>query len=103
MLSNLWLLFAIPAASAAILLLANRRATKWGPWLGVIAPAISFVLGLIMFFQLADRNPRLAEQNRRACRRNGEEQPDIRKHVVLSTSAGSRHRRWQSAESGRST
>jgi NADH-quinone oxidoreductase subunit L len=63
MLSNIWLLFASPAASATILLLAGRRAKSWGPWLGVIAPAISFVLGLIMFFQLADRHPRIAEQN----------------------------------------
>ncbi|GIH09969.1 NADH-quinone oxidoreductase subunit L [Rhizocola hellebori] len=63
MLSNLWLLFAIPAASATILLLSGKRALKWGPWLGVIAPAISFVLGLIMFFQLRDLNPRVTEQN----------------------------------------
>lgn len=63
MLSNLWLLVAIPAASAAILLLAGRRAEKWGPWLGVIAPAISFVLGLTMFIQLASRSNKTVEQN----------------------------------------
>src|SRR5215207_5330744 len=65
MLSNIWLLFAIPAASATILLLAGRRAKSWGPWLGVIAPAISFVLGLIMFFQLGNlgAEDRIAEQN----------------------------------------
>lgn len=65
MLSNLWLLVAIPALSAAVLLLAGRRADKWGHWLGVLAPATSFVLGLIAFFQLADKpaSARFAEQN----------------------------------------
>jgi NADH-quinone oxidoreductase subunit L len=63
MLSSLWLLIAIPAASAAILLLAGRRANTWGPWLGVIAPAISFVLGLTAFIQLAGRSDKLVEQN----------------------------------------
>ena len=30
-----WLLFALPALGAAILLLAGRRADAWGHWLGV--------------------------------------------------------------------
>src|SRR5581483_11384632 len=63
MLSSLWLLIAIPAASAAILLLSGRRANSWGPWLGVLAPAISFVLGFIAFVQIGQRTDRLAEQN----------------------------------------
>ena len=62
MLSNLWLLIAIPAASAAVLLLAGRKADRWGHWLGVLAPAASFVLGLIAFFGLRDLPGRAAEQ-----------------------------------------
>ena len=40
-----WLLIAIPAVSAAILLLVGRRADRWAPYLGAIAPLISFALG----------------------------------------------------------
>ncbi|MFG1954185.1 NADH-quinone oxidoreductase subunit L [Micromonospora sp. NPDC048830] len=51
-LGSVWLLVAIPLASAAILLLLGRRADRWGHWLGVVAVAASFVLGLTSFFQL---------------------------------------------------
>jgi NADH-quinone oxidoreductase subunit L len=51
-LSGIWLLVAIPLASAAVLLLAGRRADKWGHWLGVLSVAASFVLGLIFFISL---------------------------------------------------
>jgi NADH-quinone oxidoreductase subunit L len=51
-LSGIWLLVAIPLASAAVLLLAGRRADKWGHWLGVLSIAVSFVLGLIFFISL---------------------------------------------------
>ncbi|WP_436524664.1 NADH-quinone oxidoreductase subunit L [Actinoplanes sp. HUAS TT8] len=51
-LSSIWLLVAIPLASAAILLLLGKRADKWGHWLGVLAVASSFVLGLIFFIKL---------------------------------------------------
>ncbi|MEU8821466.1 NADH-quinone oxidoreductase subunit L [Actinoplanes sp. NPDC048796] len=53
-LSGIWLLIAIPLVSAAILLLLGKRADKWGHWLGVLAVAASFVLGLIFFISLAD-------------------------------------------------
>ncbi|GAA2510410.1 NADH-quinone oxidoreductase subunit L [Pilimelia columellifera] len=52
LLASVWLLVAIPLASAAVLLLLGRRADKWGHWLGVASVAASFVLGLAMFFQL---------------------------------------------------
>jgi NADH-quinone oxidoreductase subunit L len=53
------LLVAVPAVSAAILLLAGatpfaKAADRWGHWLGVFAPTASFVLGLIAFVRLAD-------------------------------------------------
>ncbi|GAB2613631.1 NADH-quinone oxidoreductase subunit L [Paractinoplanes abujensis] len=62
-LSGIWLLIAIPLVSAAILLLLGKRADKWGHWLGVLAVAASFVLGLIFFFSLRglDAEQRSAE------------------------------------------
>jgi NADH-quinone oxidoreductase subunit L len=51
-LSAIWLLVAIPLASAAVLLLLGKRADKWGHWLGVAAVVACFVLGLIFFFNL---------------------------------------------------
>ncbi|HEX6682456.1 MAG TPA: NADH-quinone oxidoreductase subunit L [Candidatus Limnocylindrales bacterium] len=63
MLSSLWLLIALPLASAAILLLLGRRADRWGHWLGVLAPAASFVIGLIAFIELAGREEKLVEQS----------------------------------------
>jgi NADH-quinone oxidoreductase subunit L len=51
-LSGVWLLVAIPLASAAILLLLGRRADRWGHWLGVASIGVSFVLGLVYFFAL---------------------------------------------------
>jgi len=52
LLSGIWLLVAIPLASAAVLLLLGKRADKWGHWLGVLAVAVPFVLGLMMFINL---------------------------------------------------
>ena len=65
LLGGMWLLVAIPLASAAVLLLLGRRADKWGHWLGVVAVATSFVLGLAMFFSLSglDEEARSAEQS----------------------------------------
>ncbi|MEV6305107.1 NADH-quinone oxidoreductase subunit L [Actinoplanes sp. NPDC051861] len=62
-LSSIWLLVAIPLASAAVLLLLGKRADKWGHWLGVLAVASSFVLGLVYFASLAglDAEHRSAE------------------------------------------
>ncbi|GIE35265.1 NADH-quinone oxidoreductase subunit L [Actinoplanes italicus] len=62
-LSNIWLLVAIPLASATILLLLGKRADKWGHWLGVASVAASFVLGLVFFFALSglDAEKRSAE------------------------------------------
>jgi NADH-quinone oxidoreductase subunit L len=51
-----WLLIAIPALSAAILLLVGRRADRWAPYLGAVAPLISFALGLVYFIQMLGRD-----------------------------------------------
>ncbi|HKO34494.1 MAG TPA: NADH-quinone oxidoreductase subunit L [Candidatus Limnocylindria bacterium] len=65
LLSGIWLLVAIPLASAAVLLLLGKPADKWGHWLGVLAVAVPFVLGLMMFISLGglEEGNRTAEQS----------------------------------------
>ncbi len=46
-----WLV-ALPLLSAAVLLLLGRRADRWGHWLGVLASAGSFVVGLVLLVGL---------------------------------------------------
>ncbi len=46
-----WLLIAVPALSAAFLLLAGRRVDAWGHWLGLAASVLSAVLGLVVLGQ----------------------------------------------------
>src|SRR4051812_2957511 len=62
-LNSMWLVIAIPAASAAILLLLGKRADKWGHLLGVASVLASFVLGLVYFFQLRAGDAKSAELN----------------------------------------
>src|SRR5918996_1562333 len=40
-----WLLIAIPAVSAAVLLLVGRAGDRWGHILGALAPLVSFSIG----------------------------------------------------------
>ncbi|WP_126412399.1 NADH-quinone oxidoreductase subunit L [Actinomyces slackii] len=47
-----WLLIAVPAASAALLLLAGRRSDAWGHWLGLAAALFSACLGLGILAQV---------------------------------------------------
>src|SRR5215211_6061042 len=54
--SYAWLLIALPALSAAVLLLAGRTADRWGHLLGAVTPLISFAIGLILFIQLLARD-----------------------------------------------
>jgi NADH-quinone oxidoreductase subunit L len=63
LLEFVWLLVAIPAASAAVLLLAGRRADRWGHLLGVASVGVAFVLGLLMFGQLAGLDNRAVERS----------------------------------------
>jgi NADH-quinone oxidoreductase subunit L len=51
-----WLLIAIPALSAAILLLGGRATDAWGHLLGTLTPLVSFALGLVLFVQLVGRD-----------------------------------------------
>jgi NADH-quinone oxidoreductase subunit L len=48
----LWLLIALPLASAAVLLLGGRRTDAWGPFLAVGAVAGAFLLGMVSFWEL---------------------------------------------------
>jgi NADH-quinone oxidoreductase subunit L len=51
-----WLMIAIPAVSAAILLLVGRAGQAWGHLLGVLAPWVSFVIGVILFVSMLGRD-----------------------------------------------
>lgn len=50
--SAAWLLVALPALSAAVLLCAGKRALKWGPLLGALVPVVLFVYAVILFFSV---------------------------------------------------
>ncbi len=53
----LWLIVALPALGAAvILLLGNRRTSRWGHLLGTATVAGSFVLGLLAFLAILGRD-----------------------------------------------
>ncbi len=51
----IWLLVALPAAGAAILLLAGRRTDRWGHWLGCAASVASFGVGLVLLTNMLGR------------------------------------------------
>src|SRR4051812_12641806 len=51
-----WLLVALPAASAAILLLGGRRTNRWGHLLGCATPIASFLLAVVLFFDLISKS-----------------------------------------------
>ncbi len=50
-----WLLIAVPAVSAAVLLLIGKAGDRWGHVLGTLAPIASFAVGLGYFVQLLGR------------------------------------------------
>ncbi len=50
-----WLMIAVPVVSAAILLLVGKAGNAWGHLLGVVAPWISFVIGVLLFVNLLGR------------------------------------------------
>jgi NADH-quinone oxidoreductase subunit L len=51
-----WLLVALPAASAAVLLLGGRRTNAWGHLLGCATPIAAFVIAVAQFFALTGRD-----------------------------------------------
>ena len=54
--SNLVYFVALPLFGAAFLLLAGRRADRWGHWLATAIAAATFVLGLIEMFAMLGRD-----------------------------------------------
>ncbi len=54
--SLLWLVIALPALGAAVLLLGGRRTDAFGHWLGVATVAGSFVLSVLTFLALLGRD-----------------------------------------------
>ncbi|MFL6173741.1 MAG: NADH-quinone oxidoreductase subunit L [Marmoricola sp.] len=52
----LWLVIALPALGAVVLLVGGKRTDKWGHWLGVATVAGSFLLSLILFFALIGKD-----------------------------------------------
>ena len=52
--SGVWLLIAIPALSALILLTVGKRGDKWGHLLGTLVPIGLFVYTVILFFSVKD-------------------------------------------------
>ena len=56
----LWLIVALPALGALVLLvgspLSRGRLDRWGPWLGCALPIGSFLISLLLFFQLLGRD-----------------------------------------------
>ncbi len=55
-LSNAWLLIALPLVGAAILLLGGRRPNAWGPLLATALPVVSFVWAVLVLFDLLGRS-----------------------------------------------
>ena len=51
----LWVIIALPAAGAAILLFAGRRTNSWGPILGVLTVVASAVISVVMLLAMMDR------------------------------------------------
>ena len=51
-----WLLIALPAAGAAILLLAGKRSNGWGHLLGCAAAIASFAVGVVLFVDMLGRD-----------------------------------------------
>src|SRR5918995_525923 len=51
-----WLTIALPAAGAAVLLLAGRRSDAWGHLLGCAAAIASFVVGAVLFADMLGRD-----------------------------------------------
>jgi NADH-quinone oxidoreductase subunit L len=71
--SLLWLIIALPALGAVVLLLGGRRTDRWGHLLGVATVAASFVLGVVEFVTLLGR---------------GEEERSIGQHLYSWVQAG---------------
>ena len=53
--SLLWLVIALPALGAALLLVGGRLTDRWGPYVATALPIGSFLVSLVLFFSLLGR------------------------------------------------
>jgi NADH-quinone oxidoreductase subunit L len=58
-----WLLVALPALSAAALLLLGKRADRWGHLLGALVPVVLFVYGVLLFYSIKGESGEARERN----------------------------------------
>ncbi|MDQ1721932.1 MAG: NADH-quinone oxidoreductase subunit, partial [Pseudonocardiales bacterium] len=63
--SAAWLLVALPALSAAALLLLGKRADRWGHLLGALVPVVLFIYGVLLFFSIKGESGEARERNLR--------------------------------------
>ena len=61
--SAAWLLLALPAFGALVLLIGGRRTDRWGHLLGCLTIALAFVSGLVEFFHSTSLPAGQREQN----------------------------------------
>jgi len=61
--SAAWLLVALPALSAAVLLLLGKRADKWGHLLGALVPVLLFSYAAMLFFSIRGESGEGRERN----------------------------------------
>ena len=61
--SSAWLLVALPALSAAVLLLLGKRADRWGQLLGALVPVVLFGYAVLLFFSLKSETGERRERN----------------------------------------
>ncbi|MDT0260116.1 NADH-quinone oxidoreductase subunit L [Jatrophihabitans lederbergiae] len=61
--SAAWLLVAVPALSAAVLLLFGKRADKWGHLLGALVPVLLFIYAAMLFFSIRGESGEGRERN----------------------------------------
>lgn len=58
-----WLLIAVPALSALLLLTVGKRGDRWGHLLGALVPVVLFVYTVMLFFSVKGQTNRHVEQN----------------------------------------
>ncbi len=61
--SGAWLLIAVPALSALLLLTIGKRGDKWGHILGALVPVVLFVYTVVLFFSVKGESNRHVEQH----------------------------------------
>ena len=53
-----WLLIALPALSAAVLLMVGKIGDKWAHWVGALVPVVCFGYAVALFFSIKDQSDR---------------------------------------------